>query len=658
MPEPLRYERLEEARLSALQELNLLDTPPSESFDRITRMASQIFNLPISAVSLTDRDRQWFKSRIGVDHCSIPRDKAPCAQVAESADLLVIPDLTQDACYADSVLGRSGIRFYAGAPLITREGYSLGALCVLGTEPRAVVASEVAALRDLAAMVMAQIELQHAFGRVDPLSGLPSRNQFLDDLADLAAEHPNEVRIAVLVDLARPEQVGAYARVMGPGRIDDMVREAARELRRLVGPERRLYHTAATQFAFLAAPGVPQDKYVCRLVEEHRRARQRSMTGMLLTSAIGVCVFKPCVTAPQDVLRALYSAVQDARSSPDLVSVYSSAADEAYQRRYRLLQDFGPALSADNQLRLVFQPRIELSTGRCIGAEALLRWNHPDLGPVSPGEFVPVIEHSPHAQTMTAFVLDLSIAQARRWEEDGHRLVMSVNVSAANLHEPGFGNSVEAALRRHSLAPERLELEVTESAVMQDADQARSQLDALAAAGIRLAIDDFGTGYSSLAYLQDMPAHVVKIDQSFVRKLGYGDREQSLVRSMISLSHDLGYRVVAEGVENVETADHLVKMSCDEVQGYFYARPLEVDQFEVWLQEHRLFAERDAKLTCSSKDLTHAGERLNEDSYPAEHDRRRACHTSRSAGPQHGSAASAQQLNISSEPSIKQLPSP
>jgi EAL domain-containing protein (putative c-di-GMP-specific phosphodiesterase class I)/GAF domain-containing protein len=596
MSEVLHRERLEEQRLGALHELNLLDTPPSESFDCITRMASQIFNLPIAAVSLTDRDRQWFKSRIGVDHNSIPRDRAPCAQVAESLDVLVIPDFTQDACYADSVLGRSGIRFYAGAPLITREGYSLGALCVLGTEPRAVAASEMAALKDLAAMVMAQIELQHAFGRVDPLSRLPNRNQFLDDLADLAAEHPDDARIAVLVDLARPEQIGAYTRVMGPDRIDDLVREAARELRRLVGPERRLYHTAATQFAFLAAPGVRQDNYVRRLVQGHLQARQRSMTGMLLTSAIGVSVFKPSATAPQDVMRALYSAVQDARSSPDLVSVYSSVTDDAYKRRYRLLQDFGPALRTDDQLRLVFQPRIDLSTGGCVGAEALLRWNHPVLGAVSPGEFVPVIEHSPHAQAMTAFVLDRALAQARRWSDARHGLVISVNVSAANLHEAGFASAVEVALRRHGLAPEQLELEVTESAVMQDADQARRQLDHLAAAGIRLAIDDFGTGYSSLAYLQGMPAHVVKIDQSFVRKLVDGERERSLVRSMIGLSHDLDYRVVAEGVESGEAAEQLVAMKCDEAQGYHYARPLEVEQFEAWLQKHGRIAEREAEL--------------------------------------------------------------
>ncbi|QEE39144.1 MULTISPECIES: EAL domain-containing protein [unclassified Methylobacterium] len=586
MSEILHKDRSEEARLSALQQYDLLDTPPSESFDRITRMASQIFNLPISAVSLTDRDRQWFKSRIGVEHSSIPREQAPCGQVAETTDVLVIPDFKKDACYADSVLGRSGIRFYAGAPLVTREGYGLGALCVLGTEPRAATEAEVAALKDLAAMVMAQIELQHAFGRIDPLSGLPSRNQFLDDLSDLAAERPDEARLAVLIDLARPEQINAYARVMGLGRIDDLIRDTARGIHRDIGRELKLYHTAATQFAFLAPPGVRQDDYVRRLTDGQREAQQRSITGMLMTSAIGVTVFAPGSTRPQDVLRALYGAVQEARMSPDLVGIYSLAADQAYHRRYRLLQDFGSALLAGDQLRLVFQPRIDLPTGRCIGAEALLRWNHPVLGPVSPSEFVPVIEHSPHAQAMTTFVLETALAQARRWRDAKREIVISVNVSAANLHEMDFAHSVQVALERLGLEPERLELEVTESAIMQDAINARRQLDELAAAGVRLAIDDFGTGYSSLAYLQDLPAHVVKIDRSFVLKLSEGQKEMSLVRSMIGLSHDLGYRVVAEGIETVEAADLLLAMQCDEAQGYFFARPLEVDEFQSCFEDH------------------------------------------------------------------------
>ncbi|RYE95593.1 MAG: GAF domain-containing protein, partial [Oxalobacteraceae bacterium] len=175
--------------MDALHQLKLLDTPASESFDRITRMASQIFGLPIAAVSLTDHDRQWFKSRVGVDHCSIPRAGAPCAEVAETTQLLVIEDFLEDSDYAESPLGRAGNRFYAGAPLVTNDGYGLGALCVLGTEPRRASSAELAALTDLAAMVMAQIELQHAFGRIDPVSGMPTRNQFREDLIDLARDH-------------------------------------------------------------------------------------------------------------------------------------------------------------------------------------------------------------------------------------------------------------------------------------------------------------------------------------------------------------------------------------------------------------------------------------------------------------------------------------
>lgn len=156
----------EEKRLHALTSLNLLDTPPSESFDRITRMAAQIFQLPIAAVSLTDIDRQWFKSKVGVDHGAIPRTKAPCAQVADNCKLVVIEDFERDERYCDSLLGISGIRFYAGAPLTTRDGYTLGALCVLGTEPRKITEAESSALQDLASMVMSQIELQHPPARL------------------------------------------------------------------------------------------------------------------------------------------------------------------------------------------------------------------------------------------------------------------------------------------------------------------------------------------------------------------------------------------------------------------------------------------------------------------------------------------------------------
>lgn len=574
----------EAARLEALQQLNLLDTPPSESFDRITRMAAQIFGLPISAVSLTDHNRQWFKSRVGVEHWSIPRDTAPCAQVAESTEVVLIPDMLDDDCYATSILAGQGIRFYAGAPLITRDGYGLGALCVLGTEPREATAEEMAALNDLAQIVMAQIELQHAFGRVDPVSGLPNRTQFLDDLEDLGRDHPGQRRLAVMIELARTEQLDNGVRVLGSDYVDDLVRQGARTIRAVLAPGEQAYHVAATKFAFLTAPGVEADACLARLRASVEQLREGSRLRFLVTAAIGVAPFETGRTAPSDVLRIAHSAALDARASESAVSLYSPWNDSLHRRRFRLLNDFGPALTSPTQLRVMLQPRIDLTTGACIGAEALLRWQHPQLGEISPAEFMPIVEQTAFARPVTERALDLGLAQLATWHAAGRNLQLSVNISAANLEQSDFAETVQQALDRHGVPARLLELEVTESAVMDNPAHAIRQMELLDAAGVRLAIDDFGTGQSSLAYLQRLPATVVKLDQSFIRDLADGTREQTLVQSMITLSHELGYRVVAEGVETDAVAERLTAMGCDEGQGYVFARPLEVAAFDDWLQ--------------------------------------------------------------------------
>jgi len=573
----------EEARLDALCRLNLLDTAPSESFDRITRMAAQIFDLPIAAVSLTDRDRQWFKSRIGVDHCSIPRHKAPCAQVAETAQTLLIPDLQADSCYRTSLLADQGVRFYAGASLTTREGHSLGALCVLGTEPRQATDQEMRGLNDLAKMVMAQIELQHAFGRLDPLSGLPNRNQFLDDLADLGRDHPGVRQMAVVVDLAAHDQLNNGFRILGAAYIDTIVQQAARAISSALGPGRNAYHIAATQFAFLAPPGVDEDHYITLLQELAADMGGQSTDRFIMATSVGLAPFIAGETPPATVLRTAHSAAQDARSSPAMASIYSLASDSAHQRRFRLLKDFGQALQDEGQLALAFQPRIDLATGICAGAEALLRWQHPELGQVSPAEFIPVVEQTSLAGPTTMWVLNAALAQLSRWRAAGTQLRLSINVSAANLVEPEFALQVQLQILKHNVRADWVELEVTESAIMDDMANAMNQLTMLSEAGVHVAIDDFGTGHSSLAYLQKLPAKILKIDQSFVRNMARGEREQKLVRSMISLAHDLGYRVVSEGIETADARDSLVEMGCDEGQGYLFGRPMSAEAFDSWL---------------------------------------------------------------------------
>lgn len=587
----------EPSRLAALMQLDLLDTPASESFDRITRMASQIFDLPIAAVSLTDTDRQWFKSRVGVEHREVPRVGAPCAQVAETCDILVIEDFETDDVYRDSVLGRAGIRFYAGAPLVTRDGFGLGAMCVLGTSPRTVKGSELAALRDLAAMVMSQIELQHAFGRIDPISALPNRTQFLEDLADLARdEGTGRRRIVSLLDLMAVDQLNHTQRVMGPAAIDAIIRVAARNLRILIGPQRKAYHVGASQFACLAPDGVDETDYLDMVRAKTEQFRKLGGEDVLGTTVIGVAPFVLGEVAPSDVLRIAQGAAQDARATGLPFHSHSATSDKAFRRSFALLRDFEVALAASSDLRLVYQPRIDLASGQCLGAEALLRWTHPTLGPIGPSEFIPLIERMSLATPTTAWVIETAVAQIASWREAGLDLTVSVNISSANLHDSGFADSVKAVLRRHGVPPTVIELEVTETAIMNDAELALTQLNQLAEAGIRLAIDDFGTGYSSLSYLQRLPIHVVKIDRSFIARIDTDPRQLSLITMMVSMAKHLGHRVVAEGVETPAVLDRLRSTGCDEVQGYLFSHPLPPQDFVAWTKVGRRDEAPDRRL--------------------------------------------------------------
>jgi EAL domain-containing protein (putative c-di-GMP-specific phosphodiesterase class I)/GGDEF domain-containing protein len=573
----------EARRLDALHKLNLLDTPPSEAFDRITRMAAKLFNLPIAAVSLTDANRQWFKSRVGVEHTSIPRMRAPCGRVADSSELLIVPDLLKDDCFRDSPLAASGIRYYAGAPLTTQDGHCLGAMCVLGTEPRDTTPQELSALCDLAGMVMAQIELQHALGRIDAVSGMPNRTQFIEDFQDMQLDAaPHEQRLAALINLATPEQMGHATRAMSSSYFDEVVIDAARWLREVIGPGRTIYHVATAQFVLLAPAGTTLDTWLPLIRTRMQSALTIGKSRHVTTPSVGVVPFEIGQADSLSLLRQARSAAHEALHTPLQVAVYSQTADALYQRRFVLLNDFGAALERGDQLRLVFQPRVDVATGACVGAEALLRWDHPSLGAIGPAEFIPIVERSGLAQQTTAWVLAAAMRQQQAWREAGIVMQVSVNVTAANLLEHDFADNVAAGLARHGLPASCLELEITESAIMEQPLKAHATLAAISALGVGLAIDDFGTGYSSLAYLQKMPADVVKIDQSFIRDLHTDVRQQALVSVMITLSQDLGHRVVAEGVENDEALEFLRQAGCDEVQGYLFSRPLEVADFQAW----------------------------------------------------------------------------
>lgn len=568
----------ESKRLAALRQLNLLDTSPNESFDRITRLASKLFGLPIAAVSLTDEDRQWFKSRVGVEHQEVPRYKACCDEVADTSGFVVVPDLLESGCYHNSNLAQSGVRFYAGAPLTTRDGYTLGSMCVLGHQPRQITDDERELLTDMAALVMDQIELQHAFGRLDPVTGLPNRNQFIEDIEDLRRDQQQGLWYAVHVDLFDESQIRSLQRVVGLPSLDSMAREVGSHLQQQLQHSDRLYYIGGCEYLYLVNGDDTDIDETGRIIWQlASEVVLNESLPLLHTPVIGIAPFELSDAAGADIIRTVHSASQDARLKGEAIILYSQQLDAEHRRRFTILHDFPRALESADELYLHFQPRLHLVTGKCQSVEALLRWQHPELGAISPAEFVPLIENTSLVRKMTDWVLQRCIEQINRWKQGGCPLQIAMNVSGNNLDEAGFAQHILSSLQAANVDTRWLEIELTESAIVSHSKQAMTQLTTLANAGVSIAIDDFGTGYNSLTYLHDIPAHVVKIDRAFVFDLDRSIRNQAIVNAMVGMAQRLGYRVVAEGVENEPSCSYLRDLGCDEIQGYWYSRPTAAD---------------------------------------------------------------------------------
>jgi EAL domain-containing protein (putative c-di-GMP-specific phosphodiesterase class I) len=574
----------EEARQNALRHLRLVDTAPSEAFDRITRMASRLMGAPVSTISLTDNDRQWFKSKVGADLVQIPRSEAPCHYAIQKDEIFVVPDLALDDRFKDTQLGKAGIRFYAGAPLVTRSGYGLGTLCVLDDKPREISEDERRLLVDLAAMVMTQIEIQNAIGLIDPSSGHPNQYQLFEDLEDARLNDPDVESIGLLIELVSSEQVGHGTRVLGAAYAEELVRHASAVVRRSVGDDARLYQVSPIRCVVIL-----NGQWAGRLDEltaglDQGLRQTISCAGIPVTPnpAIGVYRFHMRGVSPRDALRRLFNAAADARRTGQTSASYSEADDQAYARSFTLLNDMLTAPDQPGALVLLFQPVVDFVTGQCTGAEALLRWRHPTLGTIMPGEFIPLAEETAFIQPLTDWVLNAAIAQIAAWRTTRTVPKLSINASARNLEEGDFAQRIARILAKHNVEPQAIQLEFIESALVSDGVRTTGQLAALRDLGVSIVIDDFGTGYSSLSYLQQIPADVLKIDQAFVRALATSEHDRKLARAIILMAHDLGYRVVAEGVGDQAAFDLLASWGCDEAQGFHISQPLPADAVAEW----------------------------------------------------------------------------
>jgi diguanylate cyclase (GGDEF)-like protein len=416
----------------------------------------------------------------------------------------------------------------------------------------------------------------------DSLTGLPNRTRFRDAVHRAIAEaRPGDAVAVVMLDLNRFKHVNdALGYAIGDLLLVTVGERLTRQVMRDGDVVARL---SGDEFAVLLRSG---DGALALSVAE--RIEESFATPFLLEeqpvdigAAVGLACWPLHAGDGDTLLNRAEVAMYAAKNRGNGPQLYDPSIELASAKTLTLMTELRHAVDA-SELRLYLQPKLALDTGQLIGAEALLRWQHPERGLVAPSNFIPFAEQTGFIHTLTLWVLEEA---ARHWHvlnDEGLPLLLSVNLSTRDLLDQNLPQKFEALLARHKVAASAFCLEITESAMMNEPQRALATLDRLSAMGFKLSIDDFGTGYSSLAYLKRLPVNELKIDQSFVRNMQTDADDATIVRSTIDLAHNLGITVVAEGVENGQVWNMLRDLDCDHAQGFHMGRPMPVTELPTW----------------------------------------------------------------------------
>ena len=428
-------------------------------------------------------------------------------------------------------------------------------------------------------MLHARLEYE---ARHDALTGLPARRLFEQAVASATADGDRAgVWVVMMLDLDRFKEVND---TLGHHAGDALLIEFSRRMSELLGPDDVLARLAGDEFAILCHRDTHDE--VVEMAQAAVRSGGSPVTldglEIVVTVSVGVAEITEADDDPLQPMRRADIAMYNAKWQRTGVEFYRDEIDRRTPARLSMLGDLRAAIE-DDRLDVVYQPKLDLRTGVITGAEALVRWEHETRGVVAPTEFVRVAEDTGLIKDLTDLVLSRGIRALRRFDEAGLEIGLAVNLSTHDLFDGRLPDRVLGYLTASGVRPESLTLEITESSLLVDAPRTRATIDELHTGGLRLAVDDFGTGYSSLSYLRRLPVQELKIDQSFVRGMLDDPQDEVIVRSTIDLGHNLGLRVVAEGVESEAVLARLSEFGCDVAQGYAIAQPMSADQLVAWV---------------------------------------------------------------------------
>jgi len=432
------------------------------------------------------------------------------------------------------------------------------------------------AVRDLRERRKAEADILH-LAMHDPLTGVPNRRAFTERLAaEVEAHAPGDAGILGLLclDLDRFKEVND---LFGHASGDAMLQRVAEFASRALDSSHMLARLGGDEFAIilpnLADAGAAQEM-ADSILASFRDANSNSNSEGLMSTSIGIALFPEDADTAETLVSnadtALYCAKSDGRNT---WRRFDPGMGQEVRSRRVMEHELRHAISRD-QLHLVYQPQKKLDTGETIGFEALLRWTHPEQGSVSPAVFVPVAEDSGAIIPIGEWVLEEACRAAASWQD---KVTIAVNVSPVQLHSPDFAHTVHEILVRSGLSPQRLEIEITETALVRDMGRALATLRRIKALGVKVAMDDFGTGYSSLSNLRAFPFDKIKIDASFIRAVDTNPQAATIVKAVLGIGRGLGLPVLAEGVETNEELAFLSKELCQIGQGYLLGRPASVE---------------------------------------------------------------------------------
>jgi diguanylate cyclase (GGDEF)-like protein len=356
------------------------------------------------------------------------------------------------------------------------------------------------------------------------------------------------------------------------------------------GPNGPLLTARLASDQFVLVESNLRDGYQCAttaewILQQISRVVMLDTSEVSITATIGVALYSDDSEDTEQLLqRAEQTMALAKEAGRNQFQFYVASVDEAIRNRRQLEKDLQRALP-ENQFHLVYQPQINLESGRIVGAEALIRWEHPKNGLVPPDQFIPLAEINGAIREIGAWVLDQACAQAAKWAAGGMPIRIAVNLSAVQIRQDDIVDTVLATLERHDIPPGRLELEVTETGFMENLDSAVEKLNQLRDKGIYVAVDDFGTGYSSLTYLKRLPVQHLKIDKQFINDLLINEDDTRIANTIIDLGKSLNLSVIAEGVETEEQQVYLLNRGCQMAQGYYFSKPLKPLAFSKYVQE-------------------------------------------------------------------------